>query len=137
MDKEISVTMDLIKNFPFLQVLGISFLFGIVSWIQKVKNNPLKKNLFDFSTEIVMSIAGGFLASKVCESIKLDSNFTIVCICVASYSGVKFIEFMNFAIMSKIGKETGLDADKVNEQLNKLNQEDQKKNEELVRAKED
>lgn len=136
MDKD-NLTTEILKQAPFFQVFGIGVLFGLVSWIQKVRSNPIKKNVFDFSSEIVMSIAGGFLASKLCDAISLNENYKVVAICIASYSGVKFIEFINYVIMSKIGKEAGLDSDKVNDEINRLNEEEKKSlmNNQLVKCK--
>ena len=88
-----------------LEFASISLLFGLGSFVYKVKYEKLPNNKSNLTHELLFSTMAGYLAYKICLAFNITENMIGIFVGVASYSGTRFIVIMSRIIEEYIEKK--------------------------------
>lgn len=99
----------------YIEFLIVSILFGIGQFLMKLKQNKLKKNLFDFCSEILFALLASYLALNIAQEFNFSRNISLITIAISSWMGSKFLDILQKIMTDYIAKRFGIEELKVEE----------------------
>ena len=86
--------IDFAQLLNHLHIFALSSLFGLASYLLKVRQNKISATLFNFISELVFACVSGYIAMKLSLYWNMDENLKWVFISISSWSGTKFLIFL-------------------------------------------
>ena len=93
-----------------LYLMGISLVFGLGQWMMKIRKNEIKKNKFDFFSEILFAELAGYITFRICQYFLFGPNMTFILVAINSWSGSKFLDVFQKISTNFIANKFGIDA---------------------------
>ena len=97
----------------YIEFVVVSVLFGVGQFLMKVKQNKIKKNLFDFSSELLFAVLASYIALQIAQEFNFSRNVTLIVIGISSWMGSKFLDVLQKIMTEYIAKKFGIDELKV------------------------
>lgn len=92
-----------------LYLFATSFLFGLGQWMMKIRKNEIKKNKFDFFSELLFAQLSGYITFRICQYFVFGFNLTWILVAINSWSGSKFLDVFQKISSNFIAQKFGID----------------------------
>lgn len=105
--------------FEHIHLFFISLIFGVASFLYKVREGKAVFNGFNAFSEISFSLVSAYLAFRLCGYFEIKEDLLWVFTGVAAWSGTRFLIKMEDVLDKYINKRFDIDAESKDKSSNK------------------